>query len=100
MASLGRKQVTAQAIVEYLKTNHWLDQYTAGVALEFATYSADVNLACLVYALWEFPIGGGAVSDVFVNWKTHRNFSTVDAVHDIPRDYIQVILIWKQVISI
>ena len=77
MASLGGKRTLSLAVVNYLRSQHWLDRHTAGVTLEFVLYNADVNLGCLVRVLWEFPPGGGAQTDVHVNsLRFYRSTST------------------------
>ena len=72
IASLGRERTLSLATVNYLRMNHWLDRHTAGVALEFVVYNADVNLGCLVRVFWQFPPGGGAPADVDIGVVHHE----------------------------
>ena len=67
IASLGPSRESSLATLDYLREKHWLDRWTVGVALEFAMYSADVNLATLVLVSWQFPVGGGSQVEVHVD---------------------------------
>ena len=60
VASLGDTYNVTQSSLDALRSRHWLDARTVAVVFELAFYNVNVNLACLVLVLFEFPTAGGA----------------------------------------
>jgi hypothetical protein len=72
----------ANAQLNDLNANLWLDRGTRVVFLDFTVYNANINLFCQIKLTIEFPASGGAVPS--------KQFSTVKLIR------VSLILIQQQ----
>ena len=46
LRNLGLNKIDSMDVIDYLKTNNWIDRSTRAVFLDFTTYNANINLFC------------------------------------------------------
>ncbi|XP_047124812.1 polycystin-2 isoform X1 [Hydra vulgaris] len=76
---LGNDANESLYILEYLKSNLWLDRGTRAVFIDFTVYNANINLFCVVTLLFEYPATGGCIPfPTYRTLKLLRYVTTMD----------------------
>ncbi|CAH1271105.1 PKD1L3 [Branchiostoma lanceolatum] len=90
-AQFGKSRDSAMRTIAYLYSNNWIDRNTRVVFLEFALYSANVNLVCIVTYLFEFtPIG----TVIPTSWISIFTLHDYVGLQGILRGFLEVVFIF------
>lgn len=88
IADLGTRKTTAEEVLRYLESTHWMDRYTRYLVLEFVVYNANLNHFSFVSYFIEFPEINGA----FLGHETHT-FRLYDYASDAELTAVVVTLL-------
>jgi len=82
-ADIGRNRSRADAVLDGLKKNHWLDKRTAALGVDFSTYNANTRYLTIWRFVFEFQNSGNLV-------KHYQVRTTQMTMYAENRDFIRL----------